>query len=90
MKLLYLRQTANPLTGEHSSIMLRPLPNRSKFSDSWMPSFTADARRRFVNLLSTVFRSMEVRNALAVLEDVKAYHDKIDSRIDQASSGGET
>ncbi|GMH82618.1 hypothetical protein TrST_g12516 [Triparma strigata] len=90
MKLLYLRQTANPLTGEHSSIMLRPLPNRSKFSDSWMPSFTADARRRFVNLLSTVFRSMEVRNALAVLEDVKAYHDKIDSRIDQASSGGDT
>ncbi|GMI00012.1 hypothetical protein TrLO_g11739 [Triparma laevis f. longispina] len=90
MKLLYLRQTANPLTGEHSSIMLRPLPNRSKFSDSWMPSFTADARRRFVNLLSTVFRSMEVRNALAVLEDVKAYHDKIDSRIDQASSGGST
>ena len=45
MNLLYLRQTPNPLTGEHSCIMVRALPNKSKFSDAWMPSYTVDARR---------------------------------------------
>jgi len=76
MRMLYLRQTANELTGEHSSIMVRTLPNRTNFDDSWLPAFVTDARRRFVSLLCGVFRTMEIRTAAALLEDVDVYTDK--------------
>jgi N-acetyltransferase 10 len=71
MKLLYLRQTKNELTGEHSAIMLRALPNRTGFDDSWLGSYLADVRQRFLSLLGGPFRDMDVRLAVAVLENVE-------------------
>lgn len=70
MSLLYLRQTKNELTAEHSSIMIRSLPQRSGFDDAWLPAFSADARRRIISLLSGPFRALEVKVATAVLTDL--------------------
>lgn len=58
---VYLRQTANELTGEHSCIMLKELDspaaelsNGSK--PSWLYQYFADFRRRFLSLLGYQFR----------------------------------
>jgi N-acetyltransferase 10 len=58
---VYLRQTANDLTGEHSAIMLRLVHHQDEdeIADQhgqWLSAFGADFRRRFVNLLGYDFR----------------------------------
>ena len=70
MTLLYLRQTSNELTGEHSAIMIRALPRRSGWDDAWLPAFGVDARRRIGRLLGGAFRGMEVGLAVNLLGDV--------------------
>jgi N-acetyltransferase 10 len=71
MKMLYIRQTKNELTGEHSVIMIRTLPNRTKVdSNKWIESFVHDTRRRFVTLLGGSFRDMEIRQAVSVLDNL--------------------
>jgi len=70
MTLLYLRQTANELTGEHSAVMIRALPRRSGWDDAWLPAFGVDARRRIGRLLGGAFRGMEVKLAVNLLGDV--------------------
>lgn len=70
MTLLYLRQTSNELTGEHSSIMIRALPRRSGWDDAWLPAFGVDAQRRIGRLLGGAFRGMEVSLAVNLLGDV--------------------
>ncbi|GAB6021233.1 N-acetyltransferase 10 [Chamberlinius hualienensis] len=61
---VYLRQTANDLTGEHSCIMLKPtyLSN-----SSWLTAFSQDFSRRFVSLLSFQFRSFSPSLAVSIL-----------------------
>jgi N-acetyltransferase 10 len=71
MQMLYLRQTQNDLTGEHSAIMLRALPKRSGVDDAWLSAFLVDFRRRFISLLGGPFRDLEVRLAVSVLEGVE-------------------
>jgi N-acetyltransferase 10 len=46
---LYLRQMASDLTGEHTSLMLRPLDAERP---SWLQAFAEDFSRRFVSLLT--------------------------------------
>jgi len=70
MTMMYLRQTANELTGEHSAIMIRALPRRSGWDDAWLPAFGVDARRRIGRLLGGSFRGMEVSLAVSLLGDV--------------------
>ena len=75
MTLLYLRQTPNELTGEHSAVMIRALPRRSGWDDAWLPAFGVDARRRIGRLLGGPFRGMEVGLAVSLLGDVVGgYH----------------
>ena len=75
MTLLYLRQTPNELTGEHSAVMIRALPRRSGWDDAWLPAFGVDARRRIGRLLGGAFRGMEVGLAVSLLGDVVGgYH----------------
>jgi N-acetyltransferase 10 len=69
MRLLYLRQTQNELTGEHSAIMVRTLSKRTGFDDSWLDAFSSDTRRRMISLLGGSFRDIEVRLALSLLEN---------------------
>jgi N-acetyltransferase 10 len=70
MRLLYLRQTKNELTGENSAIMLRALPNSTGVGDGWLPAFVTDFRKRFITLLGGSFRDLEIRLALSVLENI--------------------
>ncbi|KAK5661721.1 hypothetical protein OQA88_9821 [Cercophora sp. LCS_1] len=51
---VYLRQTANDLTGEHTCVMLRPLKEES--DQSWLGAFANDFHRRFLSLLAYRFR----------------------------------
>lgn len=71
MRLLYLRQTKNDLTGEHSAIMVRALPRRTGVDDAWLTAFMSDTRRRIITLLGGPFRDLEIRLALSTLENLE-------------------
>ena len=66
MKLLYLRQTPNDLTGEYSTIMIRAL---SDDNTSWLKAFAADCQRRIISLLSGSFRDLDSKLALSILTE---------------------
>ncbi|ELT91505.1 hypothetical protein CAPTEDRAFT_195329 [Capitella teleta] len=75
---LYLRQTQNELTGEHSCIMIKVLKEEAEEEDmvdgdhphepSWMKEYFRDFRRRFISLLSYQFRAFTPQTALSVLQ----------------------
>ncbi|KAI9760054.1 MAG: killer toxin resistant protein [Chaenotheca gracillima] len=71
---VYLRQTPNELTGEHSCVMLRTL--RSDDSDStdsnWLNAFSRDFHKRFLSLLSFQFRTFSAIMALSINESASA------------------
>ena len=81
MQMLYLRQTKNELTGEHSSIMVRALSSTSKVNDTWLSAFVGDTRRRFISLLGGSFRDMEIRLAISVLEKMSEDASGSDSAV---------
>ncbi|XP_001607707.1 RNA cytidine acetyltransferase [Nasonia vitripennis] len=61
---VYLRQTTNEITGEHSCIMLSNLQDTSA---DWLKAYWKDFRRRFISLLSSSFRDYAPSLALAIL-----------------------
>ncbi|KAL5596538.1 hypothetical protein BROUX41_006764 [Berkeleyomyces rouxiae] len=63
---VYLRQTANDLTGEHTCVMLRPLEN--SVDRSWLGAFSRDFHKRFLSLLSYQFREFPAVTALSIDE----------------------
>ena len=66
---VYLRQTPNELTGEHSCVMLRPLATASSSTDSsWLAAYAQDFHKRFLSLLSYQFRSFASVQALSISE----------------------
>ncbi|RYE95256.1 MAG: GNAT family N-acetyltransferase, partial [Methanobacteriota archaeon] len=70
---MYLRQTPNDLTAEHTAIMLKPLntsdmPAAEAPRAGWHLGFVADFTRRFMTLLSFEFRQLDVTLALSVLD----------------------
>ncbi|ORY82898.1 putative nucleolus protein [Leucosporidium creatinivorum] len=69
---LYMRQTTNDLTGEHSCVMLRGLNKNKDESASWLSAFSVDFRKRFISLLSYKFREFASVTALSVLEAANA------------------
>lgn len=65
-KPVYLRQTPNELTGEHTCVMIKTL---SAGDDSeWLDAFTADFRKRFIQLLAFEFRDFASVTGLSILE----------------------
>lgn len=64
---VYLRQTANELTGEHTCVMLRTLEAGDK-DPSWLGAYAKDFHRRFLSLLSYQFRTFGSVQALAIDE----------------------
>ena len=64
---VYLRQTMNNLTGEHSTIVLKALGNGTAHSD-WIDGFFSDFYRRFAQLLSFSFRDQDPTMALSMIE----------------------
>ncbi|KAL7878845.1 hypothetical protein AOLI_G00098190 [Acnodon oligacanthus] len=65
---VYLRQTPNDLTGEHSCVMLKEL-NTEDSAGQWLPAFWKDFRRRFLSLLSYQFSSFSPTLALNILQN---------------------
>ncbi|KAH6609251.1 trnamet cytidine acetyltransferase [Trichoderma cornu-damae] len=63
---VYLRQTANDLTGEHTCVMLRPLDGSG--DKTWLGAFSRDFQKRFLSLLSYQFRTFSAVTALSIDE----------------------
>ncbi|XP_040266633.1 RNA cytidine acetyltransferase [Bufo bufo] len=67
---VYLRQTPNDLTGEHSCIMLKSLQEEEESEqEPWLTAFWKDFRRRFLSLLSYQFRNFSPSVALNMLQN---------------------
>ncbi|XP_018326936.1 RNA cytidine acetyltransferase isoform X2 [Agrilus planipennis] len=66
---VYLRQTANDLTGEHSCIMLHVLNSEETREADWLMSYWMDFRRRFVSLLAYQFSKFTPFLALSILQN---------------------
>jgi N-acetyltransferase 10 len=66
---VYLRQTANDLTGEHTCVMINVLENREK---KWLQEFAKDFHKRFLHLLSYDFKKFTASKALNIMESAKA------------------
>lgn len=66
---VYLRQTANELTGEHTSVMLHVLENRES---NWLNEFSKDFHKRFLQLLSYEFKKFSSIQALNIIESIEA------------------
>jgi N-acetyltransferase 10 len=64
---VYLRQTPNDLTGEHTCIMLRSLETTSS-DGSWVAAFAKDFQKRFLSLLSYQFRAFPSVTSLSIEE----------------------
>jgi N-acetyltransferase 10 len=65
---VYLRQTPNDLTGEHSCVMLRPLLNHDSNNASWLSAYASDFHKRFLKLLSYQFRVFPSIQSLSISE----------------------
>ncbi|XP_062973484.1 RNA cytidine acetyltransferase [Elgaria multicarinata webbii] len=67
---VYLRQTPNDLTGEHSCIMLKTLNEEEDTEqENWLTAFWKDFRRRFLSLLSYQFSTFSPSLALNILQN---------------------
>jgi len=65
---LYLRQTPNEATGEHTCVMLRALANDDVEGTGWAEPFTCDFRRRLLATIGGPFRGMSPSTALTLLD----------------------
>ncbi|KAG0616549.1 hypothetical protein M758_5G124300 [Ceratodon purpureus] len=70
---VYVRQTPNEITGEHTCIVLRPLQSDdvegvAGVSGGWLNPFNQDFRRRFMSLLGFQFRMFAPALALSILD----------------------
>jgi N-acetyltransferase 10 len=71
---VYLRQTPNDLTGEHSCVMLRTLTTPDSNNDpAWLASYARDFHKRFLSLLSYHhFRSFPSILSLSISESASS------------------
>ncbi|KAJ4372191.1 N-acetyltransferase 10 [Neocucurbitaria cava] len=76
---VYLRQTPNDLTGEHTCIMLRSLETTSS-DGSWVAAFAKDFQKRFLSLLSYQFRTFTWETSLSIEESASA-GSKLDAEL---------
>ncbi|CCF60285.1 hypothetical protein KAFR_0J02210 [Kazachstania africana CBS 2517] len=65
---VYIRQTANDLTGEHTCVMLNVLEGREA---NWLVAFANDFHKRFLSLLSYDFNKFTSVQSLNVIECCK-------------------
>uniref|UniRef100_A0AAV2L337 RNA cytidine acetyltransferase n=1 Tax=Knipowitschia caucasica TaxID=637954 RepID=A0AAV2L337_KNICA len=73
---VYLRQTPNDLTGEHSCVMLKELnTDETPQQSQWLTAFWKDFRRRFLSLQSYQFSNFHPSMALNILQNKKTKED---------------
>ncbi|KAI6251012.1 RNA cytidine acetyltransferase [Erysiphe necator] len=63
---VYLRQTPNELTGEHTCVMIKPLSSSNDVS--WIAAFSKDFHQRFLKLLKYHFKNFPSVLALSIGE----------------------
>lgn len=68
---VYLRQTPNDLTGEHSCVMLRTIAHGTN-GNAWLGAFTRDFHKRFLSLLSYQFRAFPSILAVSINDSANA------------------
>ncbi|XP_037622753.1 RNA cytidine acetyltransferase [Sebastes umbrosus] len=74
---VYLRQTPNDLTGEHSCVMLKELNTDEATEQSqWLSAFWKDFRRRFLSLLSYQFSRFHPSLSLSILQNKKSKEER--------------
>ncbi|CAK7200817.1 N-acetyltransferase 10 [Sporothrix eucalyptigena] len=85
---VYLRQTANELTGEHTCVMLRPLESSAATGGdaSWLAAFSRDFHKRYLSLLSYQFRDFSSVFALSVSEAARLGAARFADQDDEQSS----
>lgn len=67
---VYLRQTANDVTGEHTVMLIKQLRTDARglsASPTWLSDLSDDFRKRFTSLLGGLFRSMHATLAISIL-----------------------
>jgi N-acetyltransferase 10 len=77
---VYLRQTSNDLTGEHTCVMLRKLVGDSgeeNVDSNWLGAFAKDFHKRFLELLSYQFRDFPAVTSLTI-DQSAAHGEKLD------------
>lgn len=73
MQPVYLRQTANELTGEYSCLMIKPMSERQEvslpggLSQEWLSNYTDDFRKRMMQLLGFEFRNLSCQLAYSFM-----------------------
>jgi len=70
---LYVRQTKNEVTGEHTAIVLRSLEHgagvlETAASSNWLPQYLGDFKRRMASLLTISLRHLPCSLALSLLD----------------------
>eukprot|EP01135_Chromosphaera_perkinsii_P005386 Nk52_evm67s343 gene=Nk52_evmTU67s343 len=89
---VYLRQTPNELTGEHSCIMLYPLQADdlpTSVPEGWLDSFCKDFRKRFVSLLGYQFREFNSSVALRILDSLSSLENDSEEKLKSYTFNGE-
>ncbi|RLV95460.1 RNA cytidine acetyltransferase [Spathaspora sp. JA1] len=74
---VYLRQTANDLTGEHTAVVINVLPGKE---DAWLHEFSKDFHKRFLQLLSYEFKKFTATQALGIIEATEAGEGNVHSK----------
>jgi len=70
-RVCYVRQTANDLTGENSSIVLRELSCQGMEdapTPGWLDAYKLDYRRRLVSLMGFAFTTVDAAVAISLLD----------------------
>jgi N-acetyltransferase 10 len=83
---VYLRQTPNELTGEHSCVMLKPLSSSTATDNSWLSAYAQDFHRRFLTLLSYQFRTFASVQALSISESASRATSSSDGDMSSAAA----
>lgn len=70
---VYLRQSKNDLTAEHSCIMLKklidePIENSDVLNFEWLSNYYEDFKRRFLSLLAYEFKDIDISLGIGILE----------------------
>jgi N-acetyltransferase 10 len=79
---VYVRQTANDITGEHTVVMINDLKCKGMVeapAAGWLTSFVNDTHRRFLSLLAFEFQHFSTTLALSVLDARPAEDGKLAS-----------
>lgn len=70
---VYLRQSRNDLTAEHSCIMLKkliedPIENTDTLNSEWLKGYYEDFKRRFLSLLAYEFKEIDITLSIGILD----------------------